>query len=102
MINVGIATKGYDAPDVLIVGKLYLTTSIAKDKQVGGRGGRPLVDGGLHHIHDAESRIKAIEQSRKPYFMIIDYLSNWRLRDRGYRRYGWDNEVDWLDLFEKS
>lgn len=92
LVNCQIATKGYDVSDILIVGKLFLTKSLAKDNQTSGRGSRPLVNN-LHYLRTADERKEAILKSKKPFFVIIDYLSNWGIHGT------WNSFKDWKKYF---
>lgn len=99
LVNCQITTKGYDDPDVIIIGKMYLTTSITKDVQVGGRGARVLSELGIHALESIEERKKRIAQSKKPYFIIIDYLGNHAEKSINGT---WDVEKDWEEIFHSN
>jgi superfamily II DNA or RNA helicase len=75
LINVGVATEGFDAPAVEAVIFMRPTLSHALYLQMGGRGTRPLpgiVDG----FDTAAGRRAAIGRSDKPRTMWIDLVGN--------------------------
>lgn len=77
LINVGIATEGYDCPEVSCVVVARPTKSRALYTQMGGRGLRPLarVLKGLDSASQADRR-EAIEWSEKPDCLILDFTGN--------------------------
>ena len=75
LVNVGIATEGFDDPSVAVVVMARPSCSRALVAQMVGRGTRPLpnlVDG----LDSAEDRCKAIADSDKPYCEVIDFVGN--------------------------
>ena len=75
LVNVGIATEGFDEPGVELVVIGRPTKSRALYAQMVGRGTRPLpgiVDGPTTDV----ARRQAIESSRKPYVEVIDFVGN--------------------------
>lgn len=75
LCNVGIATEGFDAPDVQCVIMGRPTQSRALFTQMIGRGTRPLT-GTLDELHSAYERKEAIEASAKPSVLILDFAGN--------------------------
>jgi superfamily II DNA or RNA helicase len=75
LVNVGIATEGWDGPDVQIVVMARPTKSRSLYTQIAGRGTRPLT-GIVDGIEDAIDRRDAIEKSGKPFLTIIDFVGN--------------------------
>jgi superfamily II DNA or RNA helicase len=75
LLSCGVFLEGTDLPNVSVIGMARPTKSRALYAQMLGRGLRPmpgLVDG----IPDAETRCKAIAQSRKPKCLVIDFAGN--------------------------
>jgi len=75
LCNVGIATEGFDDPEIGVVAIARPTMSRALYTQMAGRGTRVLpntVDG-LANAHD---RTRAIAASAKPNVEIIDFVGN--------------------------
>lgn len=70
MANVGIATEGFDAPDVSVVAMLRPTKSHALFVQMAGRGLRPL-PGILDGCATAAERKAAIAASAKPSCLLL-------------------------------
>ena len=75
LINVGVATEGWDVPDVECIIVARPTKSRALYAQMIGRGTRP-VTGILDDIPDAHMRRLNIEKSRKPYMTVVDLVGN--------------------------
>lgn len=75
LVNVGIATEGWDGPDVQIVVMARPTKSRSLYTQMAGRGTRPLT-GIVDGIDDSLDRRDAIEKSGKPFLDIIDFVGN--------------------------
>ena len=72
-VNVGIATEGFDVPDIDAVVMARPTESTALFTQMIGRGTRPLpglVDG----VPTAEARRAAIAGSAKPHVKVLDFV----------------------------
>ena len=72
-VNVGIATEGFDVPDIDAVVMARPTESTALFTQMIGRGTRPLpglVDG----VPEAADRRAAISMSRKPRVLVLDFV----------------------------
>jgi len=75
LCNVGVATEGFDEPDIAIVVMARPTKSRALYAQMAGRGTRPLpglVDG----LAEAADRRGRIDASAKPYLEIVDFVGN--------------------------
>lgn len=75
LVNVGIATEGFDDPSVAVVVMARPSCSRALVAQMVGRGTRPLpnlVDG----LDTAEERCAAIANSAKPHCEVIDFVGN--------------------------
>ncbi len=73
LVNVGIATEGYDCPEVSCVAIARPTKSRALYAQMAGRGARvlpDLVDG----IEEAEYRRNKIAGSAKPDLLLLDFV----------------------------
>lgn len=75
MVNVGVATEGFDMPDVEVVVCARPTKSRSLYAQMIGRGTRPL-SGLVDPLPDAESRRNAIRASRKPSVAVLDFVGN--------------------------
>ena len=75
LVNVGVATEGFDEPGIEVVAVGRPTKSRALYCQMIGRSTRPL--GGLVDSFDtAEARRQAILSSRKPKALILDFVGN--------------------------
>jgi len=75
LCNVGIATEGFDIPDIECVAIARPTKSRALYAQMVGRGTRPLtgiVDGFNHD----EQRLQAIYDSMKKNCLVLDFVGN--------------------------
>ena len=75
LCNVGIATEGFDVPNIDCVAIARPTTSRALYAQMVGRGTRPLpntVDGFNH----GEQRLQSIVDSLKPNCLVLDFVGN--------------------------
>ena len=75
LVNVGIATEGFDVPGIACVSMARPTCSRALYAQCVGRGTRPLT-GILEGIDDPELRRNAISESDKPRLTVIDFVGN--------------------------
>ena len=75
LCNVGIATEGFDDPEIGVVAIARPTMSRALYTQMAGRGTRVL-PGVVDGIHSPEDRRKAIVESNKPNVEIIDFVGN--------------------------
>lgn len=76
LANCMIATEGFDAPDVAVVGLARPTKSRSLYSQMCGRGTRVL-RGVVDHIHGAEGafdRRAAILASSKPHCLLLDFV----------------------------
>lgn len=75
LCNVGIATEGFDCPDVdaIIMGRP--TESRSFYTQMVGRGTRSLT-GTLDDLHTPEDRRQAIANSKKPHCTVLDFVGN--------------------------
>lgn len=74
LVNVNVATEGFDAPAVDVVAMAAPTTSRARYTQRVGRGTRPICDLARHK--SAQARLKAIAASRKPHCLILNFTAN--------------------------
>lgn len=75
LVNVGVATEGFDEPGIQVVVMARPTKSRALYAQMAGRGTRPLpglVDG----LPESEARRAAIAAIAKPACHIIDFVGN--------------------------
>lgn len=75
LVNVGIATEGYDNPGVEVVVQARPTKSRCLYAQMIGRALRPLT-GCVDHWEEAEDRKIAIGESAKPAALILDFVGN--------------------------
>jgi len=73
LVNVGIATEGYDCPGVACVAIARPTKSRALYAQMAGRGARVLPDL-VDHLETAGDRIAAIAGSGKPDLLLLDFV----------------------------
>jgi superfamily II DNA or RNA helicase len=73
LVNVEVATEGYDAPEANCVLMLRPTQSWALYTQMAGRGVRTL-PGTVDGVADAEARLAAIRASGKPDCFVIDIV----------------------------
>lgn len=73
LVNCGVATEGFDAPNVRVVAIGRPTKSRALYLQMLGRGTRPL-PGVVDGIADQTGRVEAIKASRKPHCTVIDFV----------------------------
>lgn len=75
LVNVGVATEGFDEPGIACVVMARPTKSRALYAQMAGRATRPMA--GLVDAHDTpEARREAIAGSAKPACEIIDFVGN--------------------------
>ena len=78
LVNVGVATEGFDEPGIKVVANARPTKSRALYTQCCGRGTRPLEDI-AHHLGDCAdeaARRAMIEASDKPEVIILDFVGN--------------------------
>jgi superfamily II DNA or RNA helicase len=75
LVNVGVATEGFDDPSIEVVVMARPTKSRCLYTQMAGRGTRPL-PGVVDGLCDAVARKSAIAQSDKPRVEIIDFVGN--------------------------
>jgi superfamily II DNA or RNA helicase len=75
LVNVGIATEGFDVPGIECVVMGRPTKSRALYTQMAGRATRPLA-GVLDEMHSAYERREAIATSPKPAATILDFVGN--------------------------
>lgn len=78
LVNVGVATEGFDDPDVEVVVMARPTKSRCLFTQMAGRGTRPAsnIAVKLNDYADADARKQAILYSMKPSVEIIDFVGN--------------------------
>lgn len=74
-VNVGIATEGFDVPDVQCIVMGRPTKSRSLYSQMLGRGTRPLT-GLVDALATADERRAAIEASDKPEMLVVDFVGN--------------------------
>ena len=75
LCNCGIATEGFDCPQVEVIIMGRPTKSRSLYQQMVGRGTRALT-GTLDELHSAYERREAISASKKPSVLVIDYVGN--------------------------
>jgi superfamily II DNA or RNA helicase len=75
LCNVGIATEGFDDPEVSLIIQARPTKSRALYAQMAGRGTRP-VPGILDGVDGNDGRAASIHASRKPDCVILDFVGN--------------------------
>ncbi|MCL5281898.1 MAG: DEAD/DEAH box helicase family protein [Planctomycetes bacterium] len=75
LVNVGVATEGFDDPGIQVVVMARPTKSRSLYAQMAGRGTRPL-PGLIEDREDAQQRQAAILASGKPCVEIIDFVGN--------------------------
>jgi len=75
LCNVGVATEGFDMPDVEVVVMARPTKSRSLFAQMLGRGTRPLT-GLVDGLRNSDERRAAIAASAKPEILIVDFVGN--------------------------
>jgi superfamily II DNA or RNA helicase len=75
LVNVGVATEGFDDPGIQCVVLARPTKSRSLFTQMVGRGTRPL-PGIVDLYDDSIKRCEAIERSQKPAVEVIDFVGN--------------------------
>lgn len=75
LANVGIATEGFDCPDVEVVIMGRATKSRSLYTQMVGRGTRA-ASGVIDGLNSAFERREAIAESRKPSMLVLDFVGN--------------------------
>lgn len=75
LVNVGVATEGFDDPGIEVVVMARPTKSRSLYAQMAGRGTRTL-PGVIDGIEDGVSRRSAIALSFKPELLILDFVGN--------------------------
>lgn len=75
LVNVGVATEGFDSPGIECVVLARPTKSRALYTQMVGRGTRPL-PGLIEDIEESSGRREAISSSRKRCLEILDFVGN--------------------------
>lgn len=75
LANCGIATEGFDCPDVEVVVIGRPTKSRALFTQMVGRGTRSLT-GTLDDLHSVYERREAIASSKKPHMILLEFTGN--------------------------
>ena len=73
LVNCGVATEGFDAPEVKVIAVGRPTKSRALYTQMIGRGTRPL-PGLLDGLGTPEQRKQAIDSSDKPHCTVLDFM----------------------------
>lgn len=74
LVNVDVATEGYDDPEIVNLVLARPTKSPTKFEQMLGRGGRTVIP----ELDNRTNRIAAIAASRKPHFLAIDCCANFK------------------------
>jgi len=75
LVNVGVATEGFDCPAVSVIAIARPTKSESLYLQMIGRGTRPL-PGVVDGPETAEARLAAIAASEKPFCVVLDFVGN--------------------------
>ena len=75
LVNMNVATTGFDAPNIDLVVSLRPTGSAGLWLQMVGRGSR-LIDPRIGNLPTAEERSEAIANSSKPFFHVLDFAGN--------------------------
>ena len=75
LVNVGVATEGFDCPGIEVVAVGRPTMSRALYAQMIGRGTRP-VTGLVDPIEASDARRAAILASAKPSLLVLDFVGN--------------------------
>lgn len=75
LVNVGIATEGFDHPPTAAVIMARPTKSLLVYTQMLGRGTRPLT-GCVDGLPTAQERRSAIAESAKPNTLVLDFVGN--------------------------
>lgn len=75
LVNVGVATEGFDVPGVEVIVMARPTKSRSLYAQMLGRATRPL-PGIVDPIEDADGRRQAIAESTKPSMLVLDFVGN--------------------------
>jgi superfamily II DNA or RNA helicase len=75
LANVGIATEGFDMPDVEVIIMGRATKSRSLYTQMVGRGTRPL-PGIIDGLNSSYERREAIAESAKPSAVVLDFVGN--------------------------
>lgn len=75
MVNCGVLTEGFDCPEVEVIVQARPTKSRCLYAQIIGRSFRPL-PGIIDKFPTAPERRSAIETSKKPSALIIDFVGN--------------------------
>lgn len=75
LVNVGVATEGFDIPAVEVVIVARPTLSRSLYAQMIGRGTRP-VDGLVDQFDTSTARRQAIHDSDKPALLVMDFVGN--------------------------
>lgn len=75
LVNVGVATEGFDDPSIEVIVMAKPTKSRSLYAQMAGRGTRPL-PGIVDQYDDADDRRMAIAESAKPCALILDFVGN--------------------------
>jgi superfamily II DNA or RNA helicase len=74
LVTVGIATEGFDVPDIQTIVMARATQSPLVYEQMLGRGTRALAD--IDGAADAAQRRERIAESNKPEFLVVDFVGN--------------------------
>ena len=73
LVNMGVATEGFDAPATSLIAIGRPTKSRALYTQMVGRGTRPL-PGVVDGVDDPQGRVEAIKASNKPDCTVLDFI----------------------------
>jgi superfamily II DNA or RNA helicase len=99
LINVGIATEGFDAPDIDFVQLTKKTKSLSLYLQMIGRAGR-VNNEVIKGLLSADDRLRAIAKSQKPHGIILDNCGNFSEHLEGAEyAMGW-RSIDWTKYYQ--
>lgn len=76
LVNCGVATEGFDVPDIGCVAIARPTKSQPLYQQMAGRGTRVLASLDIDQYETAHDRLAAIRNSKKPDLLLLDFVGN--------------------------
>ena len=79
LVNVGVAERGFDVPDIQCIALTAPTCSITKQTQQLGRGTRTW-PGTIDSVDDLQERRIRIARSQKPNLLVLDLIKNYSRR----------------------
>jgi DNA repair protein RadD len=100
LMNVEIATEGFDDPEIDLIACWRGTESLSLFQQIEYRGVR-LLDPSIRNLPTAKERIEAIAKSKKPKCYFLDYAGNFK-RHGGLIDTGWQSEGGNLTLAPRA